>query len=73
MGSLCSGGPLARQGGLSNLHLYDVYRFRTLGAFFDIEADCVTLGKGLESVALDGGIVDKYVIVLFGSDETEAL
>jgi len=48
------------------LELGDVCRFRTLGAVDNIKADRLALGQGLESLILDGSIMNKDVTaVLF--------
>ena len=39
---------------VSKLYLCYIYSFRSLGTFFDIKADCITFGKGLKAIALDG-------------------
>lgn len=49
--------PLAREAFescVSELLLYNVDRLSALRALFDVKAYAVTLGKGLETAALDG-------------------
>jgi hypothetical protein len=55
------------------LLLYYINRLGALRARFDLETYRITLGKGLESVALDGRIMDEYVAAVFGSNEPVAL
>jgi hypothetical protein len=48
-----------------------IYRFGTFGALFSIKADIVTFGKTFKAAALDGRMVDKYITVVFSSNETK--
>jgi hypothetical protein len=49
-----------------------IYRFGTFWALFSIKADIVTFGKTFKAAALDGRMVDKYITVIFSSNETKA-
>ena len=49
----------------SRLQLLYIDGAGTFRTFFGIKADCITLGKGLKPLALDGRIVDKNVCTVF--------
>ena len=44
-----------------------------LGAFFAFEAYCITLGKGLETVALDGAVMDEVLVAIFARYKAKTL
>jgi len=44
---------------------------KTFWAIFGIETDCVTLGKRLKPVALDGCIMNEYIGTVFSRDKAE--
>lgn len=67
-------GPLFLQGAfLINLQLDDIYGFRTFRAFLNIKAYGFPFHKGLETIALDGRVMDKYITAFFGCDKSVAL
>jgi len=48
-----------------------IYRLGTFWALFSIKADIVTFGKTLKATAEDRRMVDKYIAVVFSSNETK--
>lgn len=44
-----------------------------LGSLLDRELNLLILAQGAESIALDGGVVDKYVLCALKGDESKAL
>jgi hypothetical protein len=48
-----------------------IYCFGTFGALFSIKADIVTFSKTFKATALDRCMVDKYITVVFSSNEAE--
>ena len=53
------------------LDFYYVLRLGSLRAFNDIKTDRLPLSEGLEAVALNGGIVNKYISALFLCQKSE--
>ncbi|MCC2643124.1 MAG: hypothetical protein K0S45_3537 [Nitrospira sp.] len=50
----------------------DIRRLRTFGPLHDVELDVFTFFQGLESVPLEGGIVDKDIIPAIELDEPKS-
>jgi hypothetical protein len=48
-------------------------RFGAFWALFGIKADLVTFGKTFKAAALDGRMVDKYISIVFSSNEAKTL
>jgi hypothetical protein len=55
---------------LENLH---VFRLQTLGAFHDVELNCLSLLQGAEAVRLDGGEMYEYILAALTGDKAKAL
>jgi hypothetical protein len=57
---------------IRSLQFQDIDGTGTFRTVLDIEADLLTLDKGLkaETAVLDGGVVDEYVRTLFDGDKT---
>ncbi|CAB1369821.1 conserved protein of unknown function [Denitratisoma oestradiolicum] len=52
----------------------DVRRLLALGTSGDVEANALTFGQGLETLALNRGEMGEEILAaVFGSDETETL
>ena len=70
--ALSKGTPLPKKGRrFFALQFYDVYSLGAFRTFFDIKTDLVTFGKTLKAIALDRRMVDKYIGVVFCSNEPE--
>ncbi len=57
----------------SRLESLNVLCLPALGAFDDIELDALAFLERTESVRLDGGVMDEYVVAILTADESEAL
>jgi len=51
----------------------NICRCRSLGAVNDVEADPLAFLQALETLRLDGGMVDKYVLAAVLLDKAESL
>src|SRR5919106_1484480 len=61
-------------GGTAVLQLNDVLRRRALLALHDVELDLIALGQGLESLRLNGGVMNEAVLLAaLRRDKTEPL
>lgn len=52
---------------------HNIYGFKTLFVLVEFKFDFIALVKGLKSTFLNAGVVDKYVIPIFPSNEPVAL
>jgi hypothetical protein len=59
--------------GTAGLEFGDVLCRRPFGTLFYVKGYPVTLSKGLESRADDGGVMNKNVLIVFSLNEAETL